>query len=110
MLTNSNGTGGLANSGQTAVELGVTNLKYGVSHIDTAQVSQSHIYIYISISFPSARDLVFFFLVMTVLISRDTEPRNKLEKLSKLLEPRGILSGLPPRVSPTWRSRKYGTE
>jgi hypothetical protein len=38
-LTGSNGTGGLSNSGQTAVDLGVTNLKYGVNHIDTAQVS-----------------------------------------------------------------------
>jgi diketogulonate reductase-like aldo/keto reductase len=37
-LIGSNGTGGLSNSGQTAVDLGVTNLKYGVNHIDTAQV------------------------------------------------------------------------
>jgi len=32
-----NGTGGLSNSGKTAVDMGVINLKYGVSHIDTAQ-------------------------------------------------------------------------
>jgi len=35
-----NGTGGLSNSGKTAVDMGVINLKYGVSHIDTAQVSR----------------------------------------------------------------------
>jgi hypothetical protein len=34
-----NGTGGLAKSGKTAVDYGVINLKYGVYHIDTAQVS-----------------------------------------------------------------------
>jgi len=38
-LINSNGTGGLAKSGKTAVDYGVINLKYGVYHIDTAQVS-----------------------------------------------------------------------
>ena len=30
---NSNGTGGLAKSGKTAVDYGVINLKYGVYHI-----------------------------------------------------------------------------
>lgn len=32
-----NGTGGLSNSGQTATDLGVSALKAGINHIDTAQ-------------------------------------------------------------------------
>lgn len=32
-----NGTGGLSNSGKTAVDLGVFNLQNGINHIDTAQ-------------------------------------------------------------------------
>jgi hypothetical protein len=66
-----NGTGGLAKSGKTAVDYGVINLKYGVYHIDTAQVSvlrSGSIY---------ERD--------EILMNRDTVPRKKLGKLLMLL-------------------------
>jgi hypothetical protein len=77
-----NGTGGLAKSGKTAVDYGVINLKYGVYHIDTAQVSYVLTY---------ADELV-------MLTSRGMGLRRRLEKLLTLLESSGILSGLPPRV------------
>jgi hypothetical protein len=79
-----NGTGGLAKSGKTAVDYGVINLKYGVYHIDTAQVSVLR-----SGSINDKGD---------VLMSRDTVPRKKLGKLLTLLMSRGILFGLLPRV------------
>jgi hypothetical protein len=67
-----NGTGGLAKSGKTAVDYGVINLKYGVYHIDTAQVSD-----------PLCS--VSIYDINGVLIRRDTVPRKKLGKLLMLL-------------------------
>jgi hypothetical protein len=81
-LTGRNGTGGLSNSGKTAVDMGVINLKYGVSHIDTAQVS-------LHMSFMDYRQW---------LTGRDTVPRRRPVKPSMPLELRGILSGSLPRV------------
>jgi len=69
---NSNGTGGLAKSGKTAVDYGVINLKYGVYHIDTAQVSHNP---YMG-SMDDGED---------ILTGRDTVPRKKLGKLLMLL-------------------------
>jgi hypothetical protein len=66
-----NGTGGLAKSGKTAVDYGVINLKYGVYHIDTAQVGV--------LRSGSIND------INGVLISRDTVPRRKQGKLLTLL-------------------------